>query len=76
MMPFRRIRYTTEPWMRGAACVAALVLAAGCGPSAGAEEVAQADSTAADALSCRITHPEISLGTRVAEASGAGRRHG
>ena len=57
--------------MRGAACVAALVLAAGCGPSAGAEEVAQADSTAADALSCRITHPEISLGTRVAEASGA-----
>jgi hypothetical protein len=59
-----------ERRMRGLASAAALLLAAGCGPSADAGEVA--DSGAADAgLACRITHPEISLGTRVPEASGA-----
>lgn len=70
MSPFRRFRWMDARRMRGFASAAALLLAAGCGPRADAEEVA--DSGASDAgLECRITHPEISLGTRVPEASGA-----
>lgn len=59
--------------MRNHAFAAALVLAAnGCGPSADAEEVASADSAAAEgAWECRITEPEVALGTHVREASGA-----
>lgn len=57
--------------MRGLAAAAALALAAGCGPRASADEGARSDSAAAGGeLECRITHPELSLGTRVPEASG------
>jgi hypothetical protein len=71
MIPFaRRFRWMTERRMRCRASAAALLLAAGCGPRADAEEVA--DSAAAPAgLECRITRRDVSLGTRVPEASGA-----
>jgi hypothetical protein len=78
MIPFRRFGRMDGRRMRGLASAAALVLV-GCGPRARAEEVA-ADTADADAAwECRITHPEVSLGTRVPEASGAAldrRMHG
>lgn len=65
------------PWnrtrrMRRLASAAALVLAAGCGPRADADEVARADSASdGSSILCRIARTELSLGTRVPEASGA-----
>jgi hypothetical protein len=59
--------------MRGCASAAALVLlAGGCGPRADAGEVARAGSAGAEpAWECRLTKPEVTLGTHVREASGA-----
>lgn len=71
----------THPWtgwmdarrMRGLASAAALVLAAGgCGSRVDADTAASADSAAgATGWACRITRPEVALGTSVREASGA-----
>lgn len=56
---------------RALASAAALaLLAGGCGPRAGAEEVADARG-ADEAWACRIVTPEVTLGSPVREASGA-----
>ncbi|HEX6042228.1 hypothetical protein [Longimicrobium sp.] len=68
----RGFRWMRARRMRTFASAAALALASGCGPRADADEVARADAAdAKETLECRITHPELSLGTRVPEASGA-----
>lgn len=55
---------------RLASAAALVLLAGGCGPRADADEVA--DAPGADgAWACRITQPEVPLGTHVREASGA-----
>ena len=64
--------WTDARRMRRLASAAALVLlAGGCGPPAGADEVAGDSAGAAPAFACRITEPEVNLGTTVVEASGA-----
>jgi hypothetical protein len=55
--------------MRAPVSAALLLLAGGCGPRAGAEEVA-ADSTASG-YACRVVQPEVNLNGDVREASGA-----
>lgn len=73
--------YERTAWMdarraRGLVSAAALLLAAGgCGRGTGGDTAAKADSAAAGgadgAWACRITEPEVTMGTHVREASGA-----
>jgi len=68
--PVSRSRWTKRWRTRPPACVAVLLLACGCGPRAGAEEVA-AEGAGEGELHCRIVDPEVNLGGGVYEASGA-----